>query len=537
MKKIDVIVKDRNTLILESDALKGDYIDLTRLSNVDFSMIESLIESGKDRIYESKLNDLKKTFLLESENKNLQLKKELENKIVELNNTILELTKEKENSLKVKELELNNIHQKEINDLNYQLETLKREQESILNSKISDMKENYNKTISDLNYEIQNLKKENLDALKVKELELNSIHQKEINDLTHQLNVLKAQHEDMVLLKLAGVKEEYTEKINNLTISKEKEISDLSMKLEKLKAEYAIAEEKKAGEFNKVINDLKIKYQNEINEKENTIHSLQRQKASLNVKQTGEDLESWCNNEMISYMQNGLFNCTWSKDNLVVKEDGEVKGSKADYIFKIYADSSHKEEELLAGVCLDMKDENPDSINKKKNADYYKDLDKNRNKKNCKYAVLVSNLELDKPNDLPIYKVLEYKDMYVVRPAYMITLLNLLASLSKRFADLILADSNEKLELKNSRELMEEFDDLKKTYLDKPLEKLGKDIESIKNSNDSILKASRKIDELCDSITRSYVGQIKDKLEKFEIKLSREYKKYVKKEEKIVVSD
>lgn len=33
----------------------------------------------------------------------------------------------------------------------------------------------------------------------------------------------------------------------------------------------------------------------------------------MNVKQTGEDLEAWCDNEVNSYMQNGLFNCTWEK--------------------------------------------------------------------------------------------------------------------------------------------------------------------------------------------------------------------------------
>ena len=40
---------------------------------------------------------------------------------------------------------------------------------------------------------------------------------------------------------------------------------------------------------------------------------------------------------------------------------------------------------------------------------YYKKLDENRNKKNCKYAVLVSNLELDKPNIIPIFKVRGYE--------------------------------------------------------------------------------------------------------------------------------
>ena len=36
MKKIKVIVKDRNTLVLDEDAIKGDYINLSELNEVDF---------------------------------------------------------------------------------------------------------------------------------------------------------------------------------------------------------------------------------------------------------------------------------------------------------------------------------------------------------------------------------------------------------------------------------------------------------------------------------------------------------------------
>lgn len=51
-------------------------------------------------------------------------------------------------------------------------------------------------------------------------------------------------------------------------------------------------------------------------------------------------------------------------------------------------------------------------------------------------------------------RVCEYQYMYVVRTAYMMTFLNMIASLSTRFVELIIADNNEKLELFNSVELM-----------------------------------------------------------------------------------
>jgi len=97
----------------------------------------------------------------------------------------------------------------------------------------------------------------------------------------------------------------------------------------------------------------KEKYEAIIKEKDDKINNLQHAKASMNVKQTGEDLEAWCDNEVNSYMQNGLFNCTWEKDNKVIRDENETKGSKVDYIFKVYASEVHLDNELLASVCMD----------------------------------------------------------------------------------------------------------------------------------------------------------------------------------------
>lgn len=360
MKKICVKVKDKNTVVLDEDARRGDYIDLRELNILDYSDIESLIEQGKDSIYNKKLEEYKYTIKLENE-------------------------------------------------------------KEITNTKIS-----YENIINDLNKQILllNIEKENL-----------------------------------------------------------------------------------------------------LKQKDDRINEILRQKASLNVKQTGENLEAWCNNEVISYMQNGLFNCTWNKDNEAIKLDGEGKGSKADYIFKVFASSAHEESELLASLCLEMKDENPDSVNKKSNSDYYKQLDRNRVKKNCKYAVLVSSLESDKPNDLPMFRVNEYEDMYVVRPAYLMTFLNIIVSLVTKFKDLVIEDNKEKLALKNYIDLMDEFNALKSSYLDKPLENLEKSIIDMLKQSESIKIAASKISESCEKIANGYIRDIEDKINKFDIKIKKGYKK------------
>ena len=199
--------------------------------------------------------------------------------------------------------------------------------------------------ITELNKTIELLKQENDSALKLQKAELAKQYADQISELKNTIANLKKDTDSSIELALKEAQLVHQREIQELKDSHAKELS---------------------------------KKDEEIREKDETVMLLQRQKAMLNVKQTGEDLEAWCNNEVVSYMQNGLPNCTWIKDNEVIVEEGETKGSKADYIFRVYATNAHKEEELLAAVCLDMKDENPDSKNRKTNASYYAALDKNR---------------------------------------------------------------------------------------------------------------------------------------------------------------
>ena len=111
--------------------------------------------------------------------------------------------------------------------------------------------------------------------------------------------------------------------------------------------------------------------------------------------------------------------------------------------------------------------------------------------------------------------------MYVVRPAYLMTFLNMITSLTVRFQELILHKEGEELKLQAKLKLLEEFEDIKKTYLDKPLESLEKAIVEITKNTENISKAIRNIDEQCDKINRTYISQIFDKIERYELKLNR----------------
>lgn len=163
MKKINVVVKDKNTLMLDEDASKGDIIDLTSLNSIDNTNVEALIDAGKDKIYNDKLNAYK-----ESTKRNIELEKEnalkdLNNKIKELENKLDEANKDKSEAIRLKELQLKNEFNDKENKTN--LDSMKKLQEK--EAKINQLQNELNEF---------NLKKELeiKDKLESKEKELSN---------------------------------------------------------------------------------------------------------------------------------------------------------------------------------------------------------------------------------------------------------------------------------------------------------------------------------------------------------------------------
>ena len=77
---------------------------------------------------------------------------------------------------------------------------------------------------------------------------------------------------------------------------------------------------------------------------------------------------------------------------------------------------------------FEMKNENSETATKKKNEDFLKELDKDRNEKGCEYAVLVSLLEADSElyNSGIVDVSHRYPKMYVIRPQFFIPMITLL---------------------------------------------------------------------------------------------------------------
>ena len=290
----------------------------------------------------------------------------------------------------------------------------------------------------------------------------------------------------------------------------------LTAKLKELESHNEIILKQQENEFIKEKNELKDTYENQNKVLQTELERIKLVKSTLNIKMLGEELERWCNEEYESYASIGFDNCTWEKDNASVKDEDDSKGTKADYIFRSYLNKDKNHE--LASVCCEMKNEAINSKNKKKNSDHYAKLDKDRTKKNCEYALLISELEWDSPNDSPIKKVREYEKMYVVRPQYFITFLSLIASLSNKYRELLTEKQQDKINLLSSIEIIEEFEQFKKTYIENPLDNLIKKIEKIQKNSEAISNANKVIIETCNEILYTSITNIKEKIEKFNVK-------------------
>ena len=163
---------------------------------------------------------------------------------------------------------------------------------------------------------------------------------------------------------------------------------------------------------------LKDKYETQIKDREDEIERLRDMKARLSTKMVGETLEQHCETEFNRIRATAFRKAYFEKDN-----DART-GSKGDYIFR---DSDESDTEIIS-IMFEMKNESDETATKKKNEDFLKELDKDRNEKKCEYAVLVSLLEPDSElyNSGIVDVSHRYQKMYVIRPQFFIPIITLL---------------------------------------------------------------------------------------------------------------
>jgi len=235
---------------------------------------------------------------------------------------------------------------------------------------------------------IELLKEQNLNEIRLAAVEKD----KALQELKAKLNEMD------VLQKLA-----ISEAVKNV----ERERDAFKSGLEHAKLEKELAEK-----------GLKERYEIQIKDREEQIERLRDMKAKLSTKMVGESLESHCETEFNRIRATAFQNAYFEKDN------DASSGSKGDYIFK---DKDADENEIVS-IMFEMKNESDTTATKKKNEDFLKELDKDRNEKKCEYAVMVSLLEPESElyNTGIVDVSHRYPKMYVVRPQFFLQIISLL---------------------------------------------------------------------------------------------------------------
>ena len=195
--------------------------------------------------------------------------------------------------------------------------------------------------------------------------------------------------------------------INEAVIAIEKERDSLKNNLELAKLEKELGEK-----------GLKDKYETQIKDRDNTIDRLRDMKARLSTKMVGETLEQHCETEFNLIRATAFPKAHFEKDN------NARSGSKGDYIFRDIGEEGTE----IVSIMFDMKNENSETVTKKKNEEFLKELDKDRNEKKCEYAVLVSLIEPESElyNSGIVDVSYRFPKMYVVRPQFFIPIITLL---------------------------------------------------------------------------------------------------------------
>ncbi len=330
-------------------------------------------------------------------------------------------------------------------------------------------------------------------ALKLSESNLKAALQKHIQTKDNELAEMKKK------LELAELEKELS--VNKAVQKVIDERNELANQLQSKEMEKKLAESNLKERF-----QLELKTKDEIIRiKDEEIEMRKDIKLKMSTKMLGESLEQHCEVEFNKLRATAFPRAYFEKDN------DAKSGSKGDFIFKEFDDAGTE----IISIMFEMKNENDGTATKKKNEDFFKELDKDRTEKKCEYAVLVSMLEVDNEyyNTGIVDVSYKYPKMYVVRPQFFIPIITLLRNAAlntlKYKSELALMQS-QNIDITNFESKMNSFKEgFARNYdlasrkfrtaieeIDKTITHLQKTKEALISSEDNLRLANNKAEEL-----------------------------------------
>jgi len=314
--------------------------------------------------------------------------------------------------------------------------------------------------------EIIKLDKSSYDSL-LNEVEREEIEKRVQNETKNIEAKLKAQFELESTKTKTSQEGEISDLKNKITLLEEKlknsgkdtELA-VSKALEEMKETLAKKEQaivKLSGEVTEAKKDaeisektLKESYEAQLKLKDEDIERWKNYRMGDSTKDLGESLEQYCHDMFDEVRADAYPNAYFEKDNDSIKEDGDVKGSKGDFIFRDYSPDGIE----LVSIMFDMKTEKDTTETKKTNESHLKKLDADRAKKGCEYAVLVSTLEADsKLYNRGIVDVSHrYPKMFVIRPQFFLAIIGLIRNMalkSYEYKKQVVVYQNEHMDITN----------------------------------------------------------------------------------------
>ena len=303
-------------------------------------------------------------------------------------------------------------------------------------------------------------------------------------DAKHKLELAGKDQEILRLKESARAAE--TEKqlaVQTAVQQKDTEIISLKDKIEL---------EKQAAEIRE--QSLKDAHKTEVARLEAEVEQYRDFKLRQSTKMIGESLEQHCLTTFNQVRMMAFPRAYFEKDNEV------IEGTKGDFVYR-----EETEDGLpLLSILFEMKNEADATEKKHKNEDFIDKLDKDRKKKNCEYAVLVTMLEPD--SDLynaGIVTEYRYEKMYIVRPQFFLPLISLLrnAALSntqvRRELETVRRQS---LDVQQFDQALLEFRDkfgknyqIAQSHFDKAISEIDETIKHLEKVKESLTKSGNQL--------------------------------------------
>lgn len=357
----------------------------------------------------------------------------------------------------------------------------------------------------ELNNRLALAEKDKVSAVELAKEKVKNSLQEELTKKDKEITELKANSKSELIEKLAekdSILAELKSKIENFETVKELAVSKATKEIEKQRDTLENDIKTKELEKQNLKNSLEQKYSTELKTKDDIIKykddeiaRFKDMKLKLSTKMLGESLEQHCEIEFNKLRATAFQKAYFEKDN------DSSGGTKGDFIYRETDDAGNE----IISIMFEMKNENDETSTKKRNEDFFAKLDKDRQNKNCEYAVLVSLLESENEfyNNGIVDVSHRFEKMYVVRPQFFIPIITLLrnaAMNSLKYKQELNLMRNQNVDITNFEEKIDAFRkgfaynyDLASRKFKTAIDEIDKTISHLQKTKDALLSSENNL--------------------------------------------